>query len=88
MTQPFDSEARRKTALGWLKPVPPLAPSFGSGGAGLTRLWTQIKRVGNSFPTLSILALRLAEVVHKFIQLMLVPRLLGLRNIAWIEVNP
>lgn len=77
--------------MGWLQPVPPQAPSFGLSGSGLTRLWTQIKqikRVGNTFPTLSILPLRLAEVVHKFIQLMLVPRLLGLRNIAWVKVNP
>lgn len=74
--------------MGWLQPVPPQAPPFGSSGAGLTQFWTQIKRVGNSFPTLSILPLRLAEMVHKFIQLMLVPRLLGLRNIARIEVNP
>lgn len=74
--------------MGWLQPVPPQAPPFGLSGAWLTCLWTQIKRVGNTFPTLSILPLRLAEVVHKFIQLMLVPRLLGLRNIARIEVNP
>lgn len=74
--------------MGWLQPVPPQARSFGLSGAWLTHLWTQIKRVGNTFPTLSILPLRLAEMVHKFIQLMLVPRLLGLRNIARIEVNP
>lgn len=41
--------------MGWLQPVPPQAPPFGSSGYGLTRLWTQIKRVGNSFPTLSII---------------------------------
>lgn len=74
--------------MGWLQSVPPQAPPFGLSGARFTQFWTQIKRVGNTFPTLSILPLRLAEVVHKFIQLMLVPRLLGLRNIARIKVNP